>query len=120
MTKHLEDIRKGLDIMHLTCDTIQKFDGCDKCPLKKKDCCLEETDALTLAETTTNKMWTDFFEHGDYVQTLEFCFDDESESMWGDNTEEERAEEDLFMEDYYKHLPRKEINVYGHNITIVV
>ena len=121
MKEHLKDIERATDILHLTCTTIQKFDGCGSCPLAKSNLCLEETDVLTLFERSTNKLWTEFFEHGDYVQTLEFCFEDydgAEESMWG-NDEEERIRDELLEEEYYKRLPRKEINVYGHNITII-
>lgn len=110
MTKHIEDIMKGLDVLHLTCDAIQQGGGCSVCPLKKRDCCLEETDALTLAEVVTKKVWTDFLEFSDDVQSADFCPDEE---------DDECIDEELLMEEYYARLPRKEIKVYGHNITII-
>lgn len=107
MTNHVEDIMKALDVMHMHCDAIQQSDhGCKRCPLRKQYACLDETSPIELAEKVTKGTWNEFIEYEDDG-------DDEEETLT------EKEEYEAQMEALYERLPRKEIVIYGHNITII-
>lgn len=105
MSKHAEEIVKALDIMRMTCEEIQeKKDGCMECPLRKYLSCLDDTSPLDLAEDLTATKWQEFMDYADEEEKA---------------TLTEKEEYELLMDEWYSRLPQREVNVYGHNITII-
>lgn len=68
MTNDVSDIVKGLEFIHICCETIAECGGCDRCPLGEN--CFEYNSLLDSYENVSIGEWQAFIDFADDVEEI--------------------------------------------------